>query len=59
MSIGFPEEAAALCERCLEIETKSLGTNHPSTATTMNNLAVLYKKLGRYGRAIPYLVIPL
>jgi CHAT domain-containing protein/Tfp pilus assembly protein PilF len=39
--------------RSLEIAEKALGPEHPSVASALNNLAVLYKKEGKYAAAEP------
>ena len=40
-------------KRSLEIREAQLGPEHPSTATSLNNLAELYRSMGRYGEAEP------
>jgi len=42
-----------LYEGALEIRKTELGDRHPSTATSMNNLAGLYSLMGQYDRALP------
>jgi hypothetical protein len=37
----------------LEIEEKALGPDHPEVATTLKNLAKLYRKTGRETEAEP------
>ena len=37
----------------LEIREKTLGEDHPAVAATLNNLAVLYGKRGKYKEAEP------
>ncbi len=37
----------------LTIREKTLGENHPAVAATLNNLAVLYGKRGKYKDAEP------
>lgn len=37
----------------LAIREKTLGENHPAVAATLNNLAVLYGKRGKYKEAEP------
>ncbi|NJK60748.1 MAG: tetratricopeptide repeat protein [Oscillatoriales cyanobacterium SM2_1_8] len=32
---------------------QQLGANHPDTANSLNNLAALYKSMGRYEEALP------
>ncbi|MBF0345132.1 MAG: CHAT domain-containing protein, partial [Nitrospirae bacterium] len=44
-----------LFKRALEINEKALGKEHPSTATSLNNLANLYQATGRYAEAKPLL----
>ena len=39
--------------RALAIREKQLGPLHPATAQTLNNLAHLYKKQGKYAEAEP------
>jgi tetratricopeptide (TPR) repeat protein len=46
-------EALPLYERALAIREKALGAEHPWTATSLNNLAALYKAQGEYGKAEP------
>ncbi len=40
------KEILAICER-------SLGPEHPNTATALNNLAELYRSMGDYAKAVP------
>ncbi|MDO0824092.1 tetratricopeptide repeat protein, partial [Desulfosporosinus nitroreducens] len=47
------EEAEPLYKRSLEIREEVLGAKHPSTANSLNNLALLYDKQGRYEEAEP------
>ena len=42
------KEAANLLNDALAIREKTLGENHPAVAATLNNLAVLYGKRGKY-----------
>ena len=39
--------AEHLYKRALSIYEKALGLDHPSVATTLNNLALLYRATGR------------
>jgi tetratricopeptide (TPR) repeat protein len=39
--------------RSLEIREKALGPEHPNLATSLNNLAVLYRAQGKYAEAEP------
>ena len=43
---GHGEEAEPLYERSLAIQEKALGPVHPNVATSLNNLAALYKAQG-------------
>ena len=46
-------EAEPLLKRALETREKALGKDHPSTATSLNNLAGLYDSQGKYAEAEP------
>ena len=46
-------ETETLYRRALAIQEKTLGENHPSTAATLNNLAVLLAGRGRFAEAEP------
>jgi tetratricopeptide (TPR) repeat protein len=37
----------------VELKQRLLGQEHPSVATSLNNLAVLYRNQGRYSEAEP------
>ena len=50
---GRYEEAEPLYKRALEIRERVLGPDHPDTATSLNNLAILYDNQGRYEEAEP------
>ena len=50
---GRYKEAEPLYRRSLAIEEKAVGRDHPSVASTLNNLAELYRALGRYKEAEP------
>jgi CHAT domain-containing protein/Tfp pilus assembly protein PilF len=50
---GKYNEAIPLAEQALAIRKKVLGDNHPDTATSLNNLAELYRVQGRYSEAEP------
>lgn len=39
--------------RALAISEKANGPEHPNTATSLNNLAELYRAMGQYARAEP------
>ena len=49
--MGRYGEAEPLYQRALAIVEQQLGPDHPDTATSLNNLAVLYESMGRYGEA--------
>jgi tetratricopeptide (TPR) repeat protein len=42
-----------LAKRALAISEKALGPDHPDVATSLNNLALLYRNQGRYADAEP------
>ncbi|MBD2342721.1 tetratricopeptide repeat protein [Anabaena subtropica] len=50
---GLYDKAVPWFEQCLEITKKHLGEEHPSVATSLNNLASLYKSQGKYSKAEP------
>lgn len=52
---GQYAEAEPILKRVLAIREQSLGPDHPDTATSLNNLAMLYEKMGRHGEALPLL----
>jgi len=47
------DEALPLYQRALAICEKTLGLEHPTTATSLNNLALLYRAQGNYQEALP------
>ena len=48
---GLYQKAAMLSKRTLEQKKAILGGRHPSTLTSMNNLASVLERLGKYGEA--------
>jgi Flp pilus assembly protein TadD len=44
-------EAEPLYQRALDTRERVLGPEHPGTATTLNNLALLYYRQGRFEEA--------
>ena len=50
---GLYAKAEPLYQRALAISEKALGPEHPDTATSLNNLAVLYNNQGLYAKAEP------
>ena len=51
--MGDYTKAEPLLKEALEIRQKLLGREHPDTATSLNNLAVLYEAMGDYAKAEP------
>jgi len=45
--------AEPLLKRALQIKERQLGASHPATASSLNNLAELYRAQGKYGEAEP------
>jgi tetratricopeptide (TPR) repeat protein len=50
---GHYTEAEAHLNYALAIDEKSLGADHPDTATSLNNLAYVYDSQGKYTKAEP------
>ena len=50
---GKYSEAIPIATRVLELRKKALGPDHPDTATSLNNLAELYRSMGDYAKAEP------
>ncbi|OQW93106.1 MAG: kinesin, partial [Beggiatoa sp. IS2] len=50
---GDTAQALPLYQRALEICERVLGKDHPDTATSLNNLALLYNNTGDYAQALP------
>jgi tetratricopeptide (TPR) repeat protein len=53
---GRYAEAEPLYQRSLQIREQQLGADHPHVATSLNNLALLYRSQGCYGDAEPLFV---
>jgi tetratricopeptide (TPR) repeat protein len=51
--MGNHAKAEPLFQRALKIREKVLGPDHPTTATTLNNLGALYLSMGNYAKAEP------
>jgi hypothetical protein len=49
--LGKYQDAEELYRQTLELRTKELGTEHPSTLTSMNELAIVLHKQGKYEEA--------
>ena len=45
--------AVEVAKKALEVAEKSLGPDHPDVATSLNNLAELYRTQGQYAQAEP------
>jgi tetratricopeptide (TPR) repeat protein len=50
---GDYSQAQPWLEQCLTVSEKVLGSEHPSVATSLNNLAYLYKSQGKYEKVEP------
>ena len=50
---GRYAEAEPFARRALELAEREFGASHPTTATTLNNLAALYQAQDRYAEAEP------
>ncbi len=50
---GRYEQAIPLWRKALELGEQEFGPNHPTTATFISNLALLYRAQGRYEAAEP------
>ena len=48
------DKALVYYEKSLKIKEEILGEGHPSTATTYNNIAVVYDAQGNYGEALEF-----
>jgi tetratricopeptide (TPR) repeat protein len=52
---GQYKEAIVYAEKALAIRRKVLGEEHPGTATTYNNLGILYRNIGNHDKAGSFL----
>jgi CHAT domain-containing protein len=50
---GRPREAVPIALKVLAVCRKVLGEKHPDYATSLNNLANLYRMMGEHGKALP------
>ena len=50
---AFWQLVTPMYEEMLQILKTKLGLEHPSVATTLNNLAGLYRQMGEYEKALP------
>ncbi|CAF1450706.1 unnamed protein product [Adineta steineri] len=51
---GDYEKAIWYYEQGLEIQQKTLPSNHPKLATSYNNIGLVYNNIGEYSKALPY-----
>jgi len=51
---GRYTEALEYYEKSLEIDQKTLPTNHPDFAQSYNNIGSVYEKMGEYSKALEY-----
>jgi Tfp pilus assembly protein PilF len=51
---GKYPEAITYYEKSLEIAQKTLPANHPSLATSYNNIGAVYRNMGEYSKAFSY-----
>jgi CHAT domain-containing protein len=51
--MGEYGKALPLCEQARDLTKRLRGEAHPAYATSLNNLALLYRNLGEYGKALP------
>ena len=50
---GRYDRAVVVAKKALQVAEQSMGPNHPDVATSLNNLAALYKTQGQYAQAEP------
>ena len=50
---GNYDRAVTVAKKSLEVAEKALGPDHPDVATSLNNLAELYRAQGQYAQAEP------
>ena len=50
---GKYDRAIVLARKALEVAEQNVGPDHPDVATSLNNLALLYKTQGDYAKAEP------
>src|SRR5260370_771422 len=50
---GKYQEAIPLAEKAVELARRVRGAEHPDTATSLNNLALLYRDMHEYAKAEP------
>jgi tetratricopeptide (TPR) repeat protein len=52
--LGEYKEAIMCCERALDINKKTLPSNHFDFAETYNNIGLVYQNIGEYSKALSY-----
>ena len=52
--MGEYSKALSYYEQALETLQKTLPANHPSLATSYNNIGVVYKNMGEHSKALSY-----
>jgi serine/threonine protein kinase len=57
--LGMHLESFTIFQRALDLRRKELGEDHPTTLTSMNNVAMAYYDAGRLDLAIPVLTMTL
>jgi tetratricopeptide (TPR) repeat protein len=50
---GHYDRAVVVAKKALQVAEQSAGTDHPAVATSLNNLAELYRTQGKYVQAEP------
>ena len=50
---GLYDRAVIVAKKALEVAEKAVGPDYPSVATSLNNLALLYKAQAEYAQAEP------
>jgi len=50
---GEYDRGVVVAKKALEVAENNVGPNHPSVATSLNNLAELYRNQGQYAQAEP------
>ncbi len=50
---GKYSDAEKVTKEALEVAKRTFGSDHPDVATTLNNLALLYRSQGKYAEAEP------
>ena len=48
------EDAVSVAKEALKVAEEKFGSDHPGVATSLNNLAELYRTQGQYAEAAPY-----